>query len=151
MADKMERFDQPQQTVPTNAAEKRGWLFFILLNAAGIMRAAALLIGAGFFGLILLLGMGMAMHMLTLSGAWMVMGFALLISVLISLLTYYVTTQVNHFREKLFEQTLHSLPPADLLLLQTQMQKLLEVLLALQKELQTKEKNIHTDDRPPKN
>lgn len=136
----------PETPSTHSAGEKR--YPFILLSAANAAKAISLLLGAGFFSLILLLGMGIAIHLSTLLGGWMVMGLAILMSCLISILTYYTTAKIHHFKEKIFEQTLQAMPSDDLMLLQTQMQKLLKTLLVLQKDIETKEKNSNNHHSP---
>lgn len=128
-----------QRNISANPVDVKGDSF-ILFKITDVIRAVSLLIGAGFFCIILLIGLSIASHLTIQSGIWMVMSIAILMSVLISLLTYYVITQIHHFKQKISEQTLHSTSQTDILPLQTQ-QKLLDVLLALQKELQAKEKN----------
>lgn len=144
MTNQTEHFNPSQQTTPTNPAEKKRWPFF-LLDAADVIRAVSLLIGSGFFTLILLLGLDIAMHMLT--GGLIVLGFALFMAILISALVYYMNILITHFKEKILEQALPLASPADLTL-QAQMQKLLKVLIALEEELKTKGKNTQTGVHP---
>ncbi len=148
-----EPFTPYQKTSPTNSGKERRFRF-ILLNAADVISAAGLLVGAGFFTLILLTGMNIALQRSTMEGFWMVMGLAISMSILISLLAHHTIAKVHHFKEKVLEQVLPSIPSADhlsdllslLTQMQTEMQKQKEILLSLQKELSKKEKNIHTDD-----
>lgn len=141
----MTKHSPSPETSPSNSAEERKYPF-IFLSAANVIRAATLLTGAGFFCLILLLGMGIATHLSSPTGAGMTMGFAILMSALISILTYYTTVKIHQFKDKIYEQVEYSMSSGDLLSLQTQMQKLLKILLALQKELETKEKNSNIND-----
>ncbi len=142
MADMKEPFTPDQKISPTNSGQERRFLS-ILLNAADVITATGFMVGAGFFTLLLLTGMNIALQRSTMEGFWMMMGLAMLMSTLISLLTYNITAKVVHFKEKIFELALPSIPLTDLLSMQVEIQKQQEILLALQKELS---KNIHKDD-----
>lgn len=120
----------------------------ILLNVAELARSGSLLVGAGFFSIILLMGINIAGHSATFSLGMMMMGFAVLLSILVSILTYYTTVKALTFKEKLLEQSSRSLLLNDLIV---QKQKLLEILEVLQKEMHTKEKNADKDCQESKN
>ncbi len=120
----------------------------MLLNIAELARRGSLLVGAGFFSIVLLMGMNIAGHSATFSLGMMMMGFAVLLSILVSILTYYATVKALTFKESLLEQSSRSLLLNNLI---AQKQKLLEILEVLQKETQSKGKNADKDGHESKN
>lgn len=94
--------NKPISSKPTG----EGMRAFTLLGAADLIRAISYLIGCGFFSLILLIGMSIAIHLSTLQGGLMVMGLAVLMSAFIAFFTYYVAVKAGKFKEAVFEKQL---------------------------------------------
>lgn len=120
----------------------------ILLNVADLARSGGLLIGAGFFSIILLMGMSITTHFSTLSGFFTTMGFALLLSTLVSILTYNLSLKTFKFKKEILALTSNSVLPESTL---AQMQNLLEILITIQKEIQKKEEETSRHNRETKN
>ena len=108
----------------------------ILLNVAELTRKGGLLVGAGFFSIILLMGMSIGTHFSTLSGLLTVMGFATFLSTIVCILTCNLSAKAFDLKREALESVSNSVSVDNNL---SQLKKLLEILTTLQKEVQTKE------------
>ncbi len=111
----------------------------ILLNVAELARRGALLVGAGFFSIILLMGMSITTHFSTTSGFLIVMGFAIFLAMLVSVLTFNLSAKIFNFKKEILGGMSNSVFSDTM----AQMQKLLEILTTIQKEVQKKEEEIN--------
>ncbi|MBS0350404.1 MAG: hypothetical protein JSR33_04300 [Proteobacteria bacterium] len=107
----------------------------VLPKVAELIRASCLLIGTGFFSIILLMGMNIATHSTTMPGCVMVMGLATFMSSIVSLLTYYIAKRTFQFKTEILKRTSYSELPS----VMESIQKLLEVLADFQNYTQAKE------------
>lgn len=101
----------------------------VLMNVVELMRKDILLIGTVGFGIILLGGMTIATHFYALSGFLTVMGFAIFISTLVSILTYNIFTKGLNFKKEILVGISPSLLPNNTVV---KMQEKLEILKKIQ-------------------